>query len=68
VIHIGGTTTFFTLKLAANPREVIAEAERAAKERISMAYPAFMDSDQDPLAAIGRVGKRRLDERYSPEG
>jgi hypothetical protein len=41
--HIDGTNTFFTLRLAASPREVVGEAKRGAQERISIAYAAFMD-------------------------
>ena len=40
--YIDGTHTFFTLTLAASPREVVVEAKLAAKERIAAAYAAFM--------------------------
>jgi len=40
--YIDGTHTFFTLTLAASPREVVVEAKRVAKERISTAYATFM--------------------------
>ncbi len=38
---ITGTNTFFTLQLAASPREVVVAAKLAAEERISRAYAAF---------------------------
>jgi hypothetical protein len=41
--RIDDRNTFFTLKLAANPREVVAEAKQAARERLSMAYAAFTE-------------------------
>jgi hypothetical protein len=40
--YIDVTNTFFTLKLAASPREVVLAAKLAAHERISSAYAALM--------------------------
>ncbi len=41
--YINGTHTFYRLTLAAGPKEVVVEAQKAAKEDIATAYAELMD-------------------------
>lgn len=65
--YVTGTNTFFTLKLAATPREVVVAAKAAAEERISKAYAAFMalrhtDAGYEPLRDLYMLANKEYNQ------